>query len=149
MNRTLVATIGVVLAVLACPAYAGTTIDISDLYSAAASTIQTVVVSIILLGLGWLGFLLHKKFGIDIDLAHNTIAQNMAQNLASRLVALGKNATDGKQIDVKSEIVVNLVNEFKTALPGVMSRFGLTDDQIAKMILGKLPPTTPPASPAQ
>lgn len=120
-------------------AFAGTTVDLGDLYDGIASTLQTIVVSLLLLGLGWLSWILKAKWNIDIDLAHNSIAQNAAQNLASRAVALGHASVTGKQIDVKSETLAALVGEFKTALPDVMARFGLTDDQIGKLILAKLP----------
>jgi hypothetical protein len=139
MKRLVVALCALLFCVFAVPAFAGTTVDLGDLYNGVASTLQTIIVSVLLLGLGWLSWLLKTKWNIDIDLAHNTIAQNAAANLAARAVALGHASVTGKQIDVKNETLAALIGEFKTALPGVMARFGMTDDQIGKLILAKLP----------
>lgn len=105
--------------------------------------------------LGYAAYLLKKRFGIELDATMNAKIQAAAMNAAGAVVAKFEGPLGNVSIDVRSKLVKDGVDLLLSKVPDAIDHFGLTPEELAKIIQGKIGilqatgPAPAPASPAQ
>lgn len=124
---------------VADPALAQGTIEGGKAFGWLQPYVETVVSAGILFGLGWLGFILKSKWGIEIDAQQRDALHTFLARQASSLVAAGFVKVDGLKVQVPSNVLATAANSAGTAIPAAMAHFGLTPEKLQAMIVDKIP----------
>lgn len=121
------------------PAQAGGVIDVGQAFGFLAPYINSALGALISAGLGWLWYLLQKRFKINIDEGNRDAIHTALLNAAASLIADGAVHLQGKAIQVPNAEIANAVNEVIAAAPTAVSHFGLTPEVLKQKIIDKIP----------
>lgn len=128
-----------VVVAIADPALAQGTIEGGKAFGWLQPYVETAVSAAILFGLGWLGFILKSKWGIEIDAQQRDALHAFLARQAASLVADGFVKVNGLKIDVHSPALATAANTAAAAIPAALAHFGLTPEKLQAMIVDKIP----------
>lgn len=154
-----------VLALAASPAFAATIEIGAANVDSLAQIILTLISGLVSIGLGWLGYIVKNKWGIDIEAKHREALRAFIDRQAASLVADGAVWLKGVRVEVNNQFLAAAAETALQAVPEARKFFGLDDSRIANMIIDALPkvpsvaqaqaiafdvanPATPSAAPA-
>lgn len=108
--------------------------------------IDALVQAAIVGAMGWIGWLLKNKLGVDTDAKQRDALQAFLLNTANSLIAAGAVQMQGKTVTVRSEALAAEVNTAITRIPDALKHFGLDAPSAAGLlkdkILDAIPQTT-------
>lgn len=143
--RSILTALGATVAALALalctmPALAAddTTVSVLPLYKIVEPYLVMIVGIVVSAGVGWIGLLLKKRLGVDLDATMNRTIQEAAMNAAGSLVARMEGPIGNIRIDVRSQIVKDGVDLLYAKAPDAIAHFGLTAEELGKIIQGKI-----------
>lgn len=128
------------LGLMIASAFAGddTTVNALPLYKILEPYLIMVVGLIVTTALGWIGSIIKARFGIELDASMNAKIQSAAMNAAGAVIAKAEGPIGNLSIDVRSPMVKDGVELLFQKVPDSIEHFGLTADQLAKLIQGKI-----------
>lgn len=129
-----------VAASLALPAIAAddTSVSALPLYKILEPYLVMIVGIVVTTALGWIGMILKARFGIDLDASMNARIQDAATNAAGAVLARMEGPIGTMAIDLRSPLVKQGVDLLMSKVPDAIAHFGLTPDEVARIVQGKL-----------
>lgn len=127
------------LALSTIAAFAGddTTVAVAPAYKLLEPYLVMIVGIFVTTALGWIGMMLKSKLGFDLDANMQKTIQDAAMNAAGSVIARMEGPLGSVAIDVRSPLVKQGVDLLITKVPGAIAHFGLTPDDLARIIQGK------------
>jgi hypothetical protein len=127
------------LGCFASPAFAAT-IDVGQILAGSLQeVINGVISALIVVAIGWLGYVVQSRFGIEIEAKHREALQAFVQRQAASLVADGAVKLQGVKVEVRSDALAAAANAAIQFVPDALAKFGLTQDRVRDMIVDALP----------
>ena len=125
---------------LALPAFAAddTSMSVLPLYKLLEPYLVMIVGFVVTTALGWIGMILKARFGIDLDAAMSARIQDAATNAAGAVLARMEGPIGTMAIDLRSPLVKQGVDLLMSKVPDAIAHFGLTPDEVARIVQGKL-----------
>lgn len=115
-------------------------LDVGQAFSQAmAPFINAALQGILATGLAWLGYVLNKKFKINITEGQRATVQTWLTNQASSLIADGAVKIEGGKVSVNKDALEAHAHQYATQIPDAAKFFGLTPDVVAAKIVDKIP----------
>lgn len=123
---------------LAALAADDTTVNALPVYKLLEPYLVMIVGIVVTTALGWTGMLLKAKLGFDLNANMQKTIQDAAMNAAGSVIARMEGPLGNVKIDVRSPLVKDGVDLLVQKVPEAIAHFGLTPDELAKMIQGKI-----------
>jgi hypothetical protein len=136
------------------PTILATMILIGSSYSFAATTDSTVdagetykfVLPYLLLAFGtiwsailtWMGTILHKRFGIQLQDSDRAALQTAAMNAAGRILHSLEGSAANVKIDVTSPAIAQEARRVAGSVGDEIKRLGYSPDRVSELIAGKI-----------
>lgn len=133
-----------VSAIVLWPLYAmaqdagATTISAGSLFSDVRGPIETALGVVIAAVLGWLSYMVKSNLGLSIDGKMRDTLQSALMNGVHFGLDQVQHAADQQSIDVKSTVVLQGIQYVREYAPKAIKHFGLSEDDLAKMLKAKL-----------
>ena len=126
--------------VLAGHAFAAddTSVAVAPVYKLLEPYLVMIVGIVVTTAPGWIGVLLKSKLGFDLDANMQKTIQDAAMNAAGSVIARMEGQLGNVAIDVRSPLVKQGVDLLIAKVPDAIAHFGLTPDELAKIVQGKI-----------
>ena len=127
------------------PPSTDTTVNVGQLIAPWLQMLVAAVMSVILAMLGWIAKVFITKAGLEGNAAimqmeehARNALQSALTNAAGKVVMLLGDKLNGVTLDVKHPAVKAAVEGVNSAAFEAVKKFGLTDDDLARMVLNKI-----------
>ena len=115
-----------------------TSVAVAPVYKLREPYLVMIVGIVVTTALGWIGVLLKSKLGFDLDANMQRTIQDAAMNAAGSVIARMEGQLGNVAIDVRSPLVKQGVDLLIAKVPDAIAHFGLTPDELAKIVQGKI-----------
>lgn len=135
-----VALVAMVVCAMVSVAHADTVVAVPETWVATIrDAAVTMVAGVTTAAISWFAYWVKQKFGVDIEARHREAIAAFVTRQASGLIAIGAVKLEGVKVDVKSEALASAARLAINAIPDALSYFGISVQDVTKMIVDVLP----------
>ncbi|MEM6712463.1 MAG: hypothetical protein AAF590_09300 [Pseudomonadota bacterium] len=139
-TRPILLVLPIALAVTPMPAHAAT-LDLGWVVDLAFPYVETALIALAALALGWLASRLGRWLGVEIDREHaDALHAAIARGVRHALSLVRAEIREHAELDVENRLIAETAIYLEELMPDALQHFGLTDDALDRLIRAHLGP---------